>query len=109
MATNFIQDGKRIAITAGAEIKSGDLVMAGNLAAVALADIANGAKGTAASEGVWELANKDIAVAIGQGQKVYRVTATGKLTNLSADADYVGIAWAAAAQAATTVRVKINA
>ncbi|MFH1033593.1 MAG: capsid cement protein [Pseudomonadota bacterium] len=109
MATNFIQEGKRLTITAGAEIKSGDLVLVGSLAAVALADIALAAKGSAATEGAWELAGKDTAVAIAQGEKVYRVTADGKLTNVSADASYIGIAWEAAAQAATTVMVKINA
>jgi predicted RecA/RadA family phage recombinase len=109
MAGNFIREGKRLTITAGADLKSGDLVLVGNLATVALADIASGAKGSAATEGVWELANKNTTVAISQGQKVYRTTATGKLTNVATDADYVGIAWEAAAQAASTVKVKINA
>lgn len=109
MATNYIQEGHRISFTAAAAVKSGDLVMVGSLAIVALTDVALGAKGSGAPDGVFELANKDNTLAIAQGEKVYRVTATGKLSNVPTDAEYVGIAWEAAAEAATTVRVKLNA
>jgi predicted RecA/RadA family phage recombinase len=109
MATNYIQEGHRISFTAAAEVKSGDLVMVNALAVVALTDVATGAKGSGAPDGVFELANKDNTLAIAQGEKVYRVTATGKLSNVAADAEYIGIAWEAAAEAATTVIVKLNA
>lgn len=109
MANNFIEEGKRIVFTAGAAVKSGDLVMVGDLAVVSLATLANGAEGVGAAEGVFELAGKNDTLAIDKGQKVYRTIADGKLTNVPDNAVYVGIAWEAAALAATTVRVKLNA
>ena len=42
MTTNYIQDGKVIEYTAGADISSGDVVVIGTLIGVALTDIANG-------------------------------------------------------------------
>lgn len=109
MATNYMEEGRRMAFTAQEAVKSGGLVMVGDTALVALKDVAAGAQGPGAAEGVYELEGKDPTQAIAQGEKVYRVTATGKLTNQSADAVYVGLAWEAAAQAAATVRVKLNA
>lgn len=109
MANNYIEEGKRIVFTAGAEVKSGDLVMVGSLAVVSLGNLANGARSAGEAVGVYELAGKDNTLAIDQGQKVYRVIADGKLTNVPDDALYVGIAWEAAALAATSVKVKLNA
>lgn len=109
MATNYIEEGKRIVFTAGGNVKSGDLVMVGGLAVVSLNNVASGAKGVGEAVGVYELAGKDNTRAIAQGEKVYRTIADGKLTNVSDNAVYVGIAWEAAAQTATTVRVKLNA
>ena len=117
MAVNKIQEGKRIEITAAADIKSGALVMIQDLAAVALVDIATGAKGNCAVDEVWELSAK-ANVAIAQGDKLYwnptgdpyqGTVGSGCVTNVATGASYIGIAWAAAGATALTVRCKLNA
>ena len=139
MAKNQIQEGKRINFTAGAAVLSGDLLIIGELAAVALTDVASGAKGNAAVDGVWELPKKATGV-INQGDKVYwdadgnpfvgdagtgcltnavghhthEVTVTGESQTTDTETEevanvYVGIAWADAAAADPTVQTKINA
>ena len=109
MASNYIEEGKRNAITPAVDVTSGQLVMVGDLACMALKNIPAGASGPVAVEGVFELAGKDNTLAINQGQKVYREAASGKLTTVPTGNAYVGIAWATAALAATAVRVKLNA
>ena len=118
MAKNFIQEGKRIEITAsGAAISSGDLVLVNDLAVVALVDIADGDSGNAAPEGVWELSGK-AAEAVNQGDKLYwdadgdplvGTAGTGCITATPTDNQYIGIAWAAAAADVGTVPTKLNA
>ena len=44
---NFVQDGKNISFTAGADIASGDPVVIGQLPGVAASSVANGAVGVA--------------------------------------------------------------
>jgi predicted RecA/RadA family phage recombinase len=139
VAKNFKQEGKRINFTASAAVVSGDLLIMGELAAVALTDVDSGAKGVAAVEGVWELPKKATGV-INQGDKVYwdadgnpyvgdagsgcltnavghhthEVTVTGESQTTDTETEevvnvYVGIAWAAAGASDPTVQVKINA
>jgi predicted RecA/RadA family phage recombinase len=116
MAKNFIEEGKRIVVTQAAAVSSGDLVIVGALATVALTDVAAGESGAAAVEGVWELANKAAGVTISQGDSLYwdadgdpqgGDAGTGCITNVAADT-YIGMAWADAASTDTTVKAKIN-
>lgn len=51
---NYVQNGANLTITAGSAISSGDGVVVGQLTGVAVTDIANGAKGALACEGVFE-------------------------------------------------------
>jgi len=53
---NFVQHGSSVEYTAGANISSGDVVIVGSLVGIAATDIANGATGTVAIEGVFEVA-----------------------------------------------------
>ncbi|MCW2473418.1 DUF2190 family protein [Candidatus Symbiopectobacterium sp. NZEC151] len=107
MATNYVQDGKTIPITAGASvIASGELVAVGDIVAVALVDIAEGATGDGRAEGVFSCPKLSADV-IARGKKVY-LNADGVLQLASASATYAGIAWAGAAAGATVVDVKIN-
>lgn len=45
MAKNYVKEGETLTITAGANLVSGQVVRVGNILAVALTDIANGAQG----------------------------------------------------------------
>ncbi len=105
---NLVQRGENIIITAsGSDINAGDLVIVGALACVAANDIADGYTGPAATQGVYELP-KDNTVAISQGQKVYWSAANSNVTNVDTGNTLIGVAFEAAAQAATTVNVLIN-
>lgn len=107
MATNFVQDGKTIAIAAGTDaIASGDLVAIGDIVAVALVDIAAGATGDGLAEGVFSCP-KLSTDAIASGKKLY-LNEDGSLQLTETDATYAGIAWDAAAAGTTVVDVKIN-
>lgn len=64
MATNFIQDGDIITWTngTGSAVVSGQVVAIGNILAVALVDIANGASGSVKTRGVFTVPKVSAAV-----------------------------------------------
>ncbi len=124
MAQNHIQPGAAMPWTngTGAAVASGDVVDLGaagsGMIGIAAGDIADGVQGTLFIAEVWTLP-KDTAVAITQGAQLY-LTATGLqvaglITTKINDGDTTpvpytpaGKAFAAAAQADTTIDVKIN-
>lgn len=115
MATNYVQPGEKMEWTngTGADVASGDLVVAGSLLAVAEVDIANGAKGTVCTEGVFSVPKVATAV-IAQGDPVAYIAATaniGAVPAVPATDDVTGAAtaWNAAGNGATTVHIKLNA
>lgn len=91
----------------GSDVDSGDLVDLTNLVGVAQGDIDNGDSGILHVKGVFSLP-KDDNLAISQGERVYWDTSNEEVDKTAEDQTYVGIAWAAAAQTATTVDVAIN-
>ena len=113
MTTTFKQDGKVIQYTAGANISAGAVVKIGNILGVALTNIANGATGSVATEGVFS-APKVAAAVIAQGESLTwdvsagafddnaAVAATGDVTGAAA------FAFAGAAATTTTVLVKFT-
>lgn len=106
---NYQQDGKTITWlndTADAVV-SGELVIVGALAGVAIKDIAVGESGALVTEGVVSLP-KVSASDIGQGVKVY-ATPTGSITATEAGNTFAGTAWGAAGAGVTEVNVKLNA
>lgn len=75
---NFVQNGKNIDVLASAAYTSGSLVIEGNLVGVAVADIASGATGSIATEGVFAF-EKEAAATLIQGDVAYYDSATKKL------------------------------
>ncbi len=110
MAANLIQNGKTITWNnnTGGAVSSGELVNVNGIFGVALADIANGASGTLATEGVYEIEAINTA-AISQGSPVYEDSATGKGSPIAEDQKYIGLAWEAKAEGGTRVKVKLGA
>lgn len=105
---NFLHEGERITVTAGVGVSSGDLVVVGSRVAVACADIATGATGAAATEGVFTLPKKSTDV-IAQGVPVYWDADPGEITTTATDNTLAGYAFAAAGGGTTSAQVKINA
>lgn len=115
MATNYVQDGKVIDHTAGSAISSGDVVVMGAAnnvtVGIAMDDIANGAVGPVAIEGVFTIAKLSTAV-IAQGETVMWDASGSNVddnaaTPASGDVLGFGIATAAAGNGTTTVNVKL--
>lgn len=105
---NFRQDGSRMRYTAGADITSGDVVVVGSRIGIATADIANGAVGELAMEGVFELAKKS-ADTFTQGAVVYWDNTNDELTTTSTDNTLAGYVTEAAASSVVLAKIKINA
>jgi predicted RecA/RadA family phage recombinase len=109
MAQNHIQEGKVMTWTngTGSAVVAGQVVLAGIVVCIALGDIANGAVGEVATEEVWEVPkNNNLAVA--QGDLLYWDVADANMNKTAEDNYLAGFAFAAAAQAATTVKVKLS-
>ncbi|MDL2289953.1 DUF2190 family protein [Paludibacteraceae bacterium OttesenSCG-928-F17] len=115
---NLIQDGKTIEYTVGeTPVKSGDCVVVGSIAGVAVTDGAPGETITLSVTGVYELPKGPVAVK--QGDKTY-MGADGLLTTEttteegegeeagSTDNIFVGCAWESAEAGESVVNVKIN-
>lgn len=110
MAKNKIQEGDALSIANnGTEtIRSGQLVVVGALACVALSDIPVAGVGPAATRGVWRVPKAETAIA--QGTRLYQ-KADGALTATEADAQSASVGVAAAdslGTAAGTVDVLLN-
>lgn len=108
MAKNFVQHGMTISIlNAGtALIESGDVVVIGNIVAVAITDIVVQGTGDGFTEGVFQLP-KASADVFTPGAAVY--VSDGSAQASAEGGVYAGIAWEDAAAGASVVNVKINA
>ena len=113
MANNHVQPGKvldYVNIT-GALIQSGDVVLAGALLGVSLVDIAPGATGSVAVDGVFAVPKK-AGTAIAQGvELVYKAADKEFTVGAAVAGDVTGgsaVAFAAADAAATVVNVKFT-
>ena len=107
MKAKFIQDGLSIDITAGENgIAAGDIVINGTLIGVAKTDIAAGAVGAIATEGVYAV-KKAASVAFTVGAKVYYNVEGGNATAAETDT-LIGVATAAAGAGDEAVIVKIG-
>ena len=107
MSQKHVQEGKVMTWTnaTGSAVAAGAVVVVGSLVGVALGSIANGATGELAIEEVWEV-TKDATLAISQGADVFWDAVNSKATP-AAVGTYMGRAFVAAIQAATTVKVKL--
>ena len=107
MAKNYLQDGNTVRFTATAAVKSGDVVMLENLAAISVSDVAQNETGVGLTTGVFTVkakAEDDIK----QGAIVYW-SATDGATITAGINKRLGIAWHASGASMGTVDVKINA
>lgn len=114
MATNYVSDGNVIQWTngTGSAVSSGDVVATGHTLGVALVDIANGASGSVAVEGVFTAPKVSAAVFV-QGEKLIWDASAGAFddsaaTPASGDITGGAVAWIAGANAETTCTVKLT-
>lgn len=107
MATNYVQDGKTITLTAPYQRNSGLGAQVGSIFGVALQTVANAVAGEFATTGVWLLA-KTSAQAWTQGQKIYWDDSNKRCDNDSTVGMLIGVATAAAANPSSTGYVRLN-
>jgi len=110
MATTYVQPGKTMSITAGANLTSGQVVRVGNTLCVASAAIASGAVGVVHRVGVFTVPKVSAAV-IAQGESlVWDASAAAFDDNLAtpASGDVSGapaVAFEAAGNGVTSLKV----
>lgn len=109
MATNYIQPGNVIDITAGATLTSGTPVLVGVLLCIPLTDIANAAVGSAQIEGVWNLPVATATVVAAGDVLTWDISAGEFIKGAGATGDCVGCAVAitAAASGVTQLAAKL--
>ena len=108
---NYVQDGKYLDFTAAADVDSGELVQVGSLHGVSVTDVANGAQGVLALKGVYTLPKLTGAAGdavANAGDPVYFSSGSVSGSDSSGTRKLVGYAMAAAAQAVTTVQVRLS-
>lgn len=105
---NYVQHGENVDITAPYAVSSGGGVLVGALFGVAIVDIANGAVGTIATEGVYDLAAATGAgTNAAQGAKAYWDNSAKKVTPVDTNNTFIGYFLAAKATGDATARVRL--
>jgi len=113
MATNYINAGGTIQHTAsGSALSSGDVIVIGEQIGVCLEDIAVGATGTVALEGVFTLPKVSAAV-IAKGESVIWDASAGSFddnaaTPAAGDVSGCCVAMAAGVATEVTIDIKLN-
>ena len=115
MANNFVQDGNVISFTASAATTSGQVVVVGSLVGISQTDVANGATGQLAIEGVFDVPAATAAITVGapvywdaDGNPVGGTAGSGAATATATDNTLMGYAIVGKGAGAGTVRVKLG-
>lgn len=108
---NYVQPGKTVPIVAGTSTAAGEIEVVGaGIFGVATTDIASGGSGEIVTEGVFDLAKvSGASTSLAAGAVVYWNNSGKTVTTSSTSNTKVGAVLAPAANADTTVRVKIPA
>jgi predicted RecA/RadA family phage recombinase len=107
MAKNFVGPGDKIRVTAPYALTSGQGALVQAVFGVAQNDAANGTEVVLSTTGVYDL-TKEPALAVAQGVRVFWDNTNRRITTTATSNFHVGMAWAAALAADTTVRVKLD-
>lgn len=107
MATNFVQPGEVVTLTAPYQRNAGQAAKIGTIIGVAVSTIASGARGEFALTGVWTL-TKATGAAWTEGALIYWDDTARNCTTTSTSNTRIGVAAAAAASGDTTGVVRLN-
>ncbi|MEO8134842.1 MAG: DUF2190 family protein [Betaproteobacteria bacterium] len=106
-ATNYVQPGETITLTAPYTVVSGAGALVGGIFGVALGNVTSGDEGEFATGGVWDLLAVTAETFV-QGDPVYWDNGQKKCSNGSTGNDRIGSALSAKSGSATTVRVRLD-
>jgi len=108
MASNYIQSGDRLTLTAPYARNSGQAAKIGTaIIAIALQTLANGASGEWATKGVWYV-DKNSAEAWAVGDKLYWDNTNKVFTTTSSGNTLAGVATAVAANPSSYGYIRLN-
>lgn len=107
MAKNYVQDGNTVRLTAAKAVKSGDVMLAESLIAIAVTDSDKGAPAVGLTAGVFTVKAKQ-ADDIKQGAVLYWSDTDGATITAGTN-KRLGIAWNDSDTSSAEVDVKINA
>jgi predicted RecA/RadA family phage recombinase len=115
MAKNFIQEGRVIPFTAGADVDSGQVIVLGSLVGISLTHVEDGSVGQLAVEGVFDVPAATAEITVGaavywdaDGNPVGGTAGSGAATATDTANTLMGLAIAAKSAALGTVRVKLG-
>lgn len=109
MPAIFVHDGAAIDYTPGTAVSAGDVVVQGELVGVAKLDIAANKLGALAVAGVFDFPkNSGVGTAIAMGVNVYWDSVNKVATTTAAGNKLIGKVVRAAADADTSVRVRMS-
>ena len=108
MATNFIQEGEILTLTAPYTRTSGQGALVGSIFGVALVDVSSSAEASFATEGVWTLAKTSQQAWVTVGSKIYWDDSAKECTTTSSANTLIGVNVATAANPSSTGRVRLN-
>jgi len=106
MATNYIQEGTHVTLTAPYQRNAGQGALVGSIFGVALGTVASGAQGEFAVEGVWDITKA--AGAVNQGDRIYWDDTAKNCTTDPTKGPLIGGATQAQLSGDATVRVRLN-
>lgn len=108
MAKNFVQEGKTLTLTPGANVASGvGYLFGAGLFGIAQGDVKSGKPGEFATEGVWTI-GKTSALAISVGDLLYWDAVNKVVNKTTASQKCVGVAVSGADNPSDTVRIKLG-
>lgn len=105
---NFVQMGDTINLVAPYAVSSGGGALVGSIFGVAVTDIANGAAGEFAIEGVFDLTALATDTFTGAANKAYWDDTNKRITSTATSNTLVGVVIAAKANGDATARVRLN-
>ncbi len=104
MASNYVQPGDHVTLTAPYTVAAGAAALVGGLLGIALNDVTSGAAGEFARTGIWDVA-KVSAQAWAQGDRIYWDNSAKLFTTVDTGNTFAGIAMATAANPTSTGRL----
>jgi predicted RecA/RadA family phage recombinase len=107
MATNYVQPGDVLTLTAPYQRNTGQGALVGSIFGVALQTVANAVAGEFATKGVWSL-SKTSAQAWTVGQKIYWDNSNKRCDSDSTVGQLIGVATAVADNPSSTGYVRLN-
>ena len=108
MSKGKTSEGESLYVTLTADAAANDIVVQGNIVGIAQEAGSTGDSILIHLEGTWAPVPKTTGTAWTVGQKLYWKASTSKLTTVSTDGVFAGVAWAAAASGDTTGEILLG-